>query len=572
MDISDLRRLTGATTLLDGFGAACEVSVTEPITAVVISVWHNNIRALLDAVGWGHERAYARSFPGGCSLAISAPIDALYAATDILEQSWLRTRATFVEQECDDFAQVVARLIDAISAERVPAMTALFDAASQHGVTFLGHDDSVSLGFGTGRAIWAMDALPAPNGVDWSQIHDIPVAMVTGTNGKSTTVRLAAAIGTAAGLRVGLSSSDWVKVGTEIVDTGDFSGPAGARLALRDARTQLAVIETARGGLMRRGLPMPRADVCLITNIAADHLGDYGIHDVPSLADAKFLLARAVAPGGCLVLNADDPELVRRAAAYDGRISWFTLAPGDRQINRWVEAGGDAAFVKNGVLTVARSGTLTPIIAVADFAPALGGAAQFNIANALGALAVASALDLPIKAMKTALAEFDNTPEQNPGRGNFIDLGGLKILIDFAHNPHGIAALARSVANIPANRRLIVLGQAGDRSDDDTREMTRAGWLAKPDMVVVKELMSKLRGRAVGEVPAVIVDELHALGAKPDGVVVAGTEFQAVRRSLEWARPGDFLMLLLHENRTPTMDLIDHLRRDNWQAGQPLPD
>ena len=171
------------------------------------------------------------------------------------------------------------------------------------------------------------------------------MALVTGTNGKSTTVRLTAAIVAAAGRVAGQCTSDWVRVGTEIVDTGDYSGPGGARQAARHPRTEVAILETARGGLMRRGLALPRADVCLITNVAADHLGEYGIIDVPTLADAKFLVAGALGPGGRLVLNADDPELVRRGARHDGDIAWFSLAPGAHGLDPWIAAGGPAAVL-----------------------------------------------------------------------------------------------------------------------------------------------------------------------------------------------------------------------------------
>ena len=240
---------------------------------------------------------------------------------------------------------------------------ALAAQAAARGVTYLGHDGTVSVGLGQGCQV--LESADAP--VDWAAVSDIPVAMVTGTNGKSTTVRLAAAIGAAAGKCVGLSSSDWVRVGGEILDEGDYSGPAGARLAVRDSRVEMAVIETARGGLMRRGLPVPQADVCVLTNIAADHLGTYGITDVASLADAKFQLADAVKPGGRLVLNADDAELVARSAAFEGQITWFGLDWSDAARDAWIACGGRAAFVQDGQMVLARDRTVVPVLAVADF-------------------------------------------------------------------------------------------------------------------------------------------------------------------------------------------------------------
>ncbi len=570
--LRDIRRLTGANFLMPCTGAAAEAPLEDATKGIAMALWRGETRALLDAVDWAEERIVMRAFEGGATLQISAPTDALYAATEIVEAGWNSAHARLTGGTPPERAAIAAKLKQKIASERNHAEVALAKAAETHGVTYLGHDGKVSLGLGQGAQVWEGSDVPDVADVNWQDIHDIPVAMVTGTNGKSTTVRLAAAIGAAAGRCVGLSSSDWVRVGGEILDEGDYSGPAGARLAVRDPRVGLAIIETARGGLMRRGLPVPQADACLLTNIAADHLGSYGITDVPALADAKFQLADAVRPGGRLILNGDDPELVARSARFGGDITWYGLDLDPAALQIWIDGRGHAVFVADGQLMLARDGQQIAVLPVADFKPGMGGAAKFNISNALGAIGLADALGLPVEAMAEGLASFSNSPDENPGRGNFIELGGATLLLDFAHNPHGILALAGAVGGIPAKRRLFLAGQAGDRSDEDTREMTRAIWTAKPDMVVIKELPKKLRGRQMGELPAVITDELTKLGAAADAMAVENTEFDAVKAALTWAKPGDFLVLLLHEDRKPTMDLIERLQQSSWKAGDPLPD
>ena len=569
--LHDIRRLTGANFLMPETGAAAEALIGDAEKAFTMVLWRREARALLDAVGWTNERVVMRAFDGGATLQISAPSDALYAATEIVEASWDAACARLSGKPGPDLNAEATRLRATITAERNPTEIALAAEAEKRGVTYLGHDGHVSVGLGTGAQVWAEGQAPLPDSVDWSTVHDIPVAMVTGTNGKSTTVRLAAAIGQAAGRCVGLSSSDWVRVGGEIVDEGDYSGPAGARLAVRDPRVDLAIIETARGGLMRRGLPLPRADACLLTNIAADHLGTYGITDVHAMADAKFQIADAVRPGGRLILNGDDPALVARSAQFDGNITWFGLNLDRTMLDIWITEGGHAVYVADGHMVLARDGSRTPILPIADFKPGMGGAAKYNISNALGAIGLADAFGLPVDAMTAGLAGFADTPEENPGRGNFIELGGATLLIDFAHNPHGVAALAEAVRAFPATRRLIIAGQAGDRSDEDTREMTRAIWAANPDMVVIKELPKKLRGRQHGELPAVIADELTVLGVSPDAKTMTDNEFEAVKAALNWAKPGDLLVLLLHEDRAPVMDLIERLRTSGWQASDAAP-
>jgi UDP-N-acetylmuramyl tripeptide synthase len=569
-NLKNLRRLTGANFLMADVGAAAEASLDDTNKAFVMALWRKAARELLDAVGWSESKVAMRAFDGGATLQISAPTDALYAATELVEASWAATLAKLSGDAFDGNASA-QKLREHIASELSPQEVALAREAKKRGVTYLGHDDKISLGLGCGAAVYDTADLPKPEAVDWASLRDIPVAMVTGTNGKSTTVRLAAAIGAAAGHCVGLSSSDWVRVGGEILDEGDYSGPAGARLAVRDPRVDLAIIETARGGLMRRGLPVPSADVCLLTNIAADHLGTYGIMDVTALADAKFQLSQAIRPGGRLVLNADDPELVLRSPQFEGDITWFGLDFDQATLDVWIANGGRAAFVSGGQMMLARDRKIAPVLPVNDFVPALGGAAKFNVYNALGAICLADALGLSVPAMASGLAGFTDSPDENPGRGNYIELGGLTLLIDFAHNPHGVAALAPAIKSFPSKRRLVSAGQAGDRSNQDTCDMIQAMWLMEPDMVVVAELPHLLRGREPGELTEVMSNELIRLGASEAGIIKTDTEFAAVLKSLEWARPGDFLALLVHEDRVKTMELLDTLRQSGWQAGDPMP-
>ncbi len=571
MTLTDVRRLTGVNFFMARTGAAAEATVPDASKGFAVALWRQFMRQLLDGVGWSEEPIAARSYPGGASLVIGAPLDALYTATDMIEWTWEAVENQLAGRQVTGLGDAVEDFKDRIVRESNPRLVALSQAAGNHGVTFLGGDETVSVGLGTGCKSWPEDSLPAAEDIDWTGVHDVPVAMVTGTNGKSTTVRLTAAIGAAAGRTVGLSSSDWVRVGGEVIEEGDYSGPAGARMAMQHPSVDLGIIENARGGLMRRGLSIPRADACLITNIAADHLGDYGITDVAALGDAKFLIARAVKPGGRLVLNGDDAGLVARSASHKGDITWYGLSLDKEALAVWIAGGGHAAFIENGKMVLASDGARHAILPVADFAPGLGGAARYNVSNALGAIALASALDLPVGAMTEALSAFKGTPEENPGRGNFYDLGGVRILVDFAHNPHGVTALAEALKDIPAERRLFLHGQAGDRGDDDIREMTRVIWKAGPDMIIVKELASKLRGRQLGEVPAVIVDELHRLGIRDDQFMQADSEIEAVRQALSWARPGDFLVLLLHAERKAAMAFLSSLTDMAWQAGDPLP-
>ena len=420
--------------------------------------------------------------------------------------------------------------------------------------------EHVTLGLGSGSLTWRIDDLPTPREVPWEQVSDIPVVLVSGTNGKTTTVRLLAAMIQAAGAVAGTTTTDRVEVGGEVLDEGDCSGPGGARTLLRDRRVEVAVLETARGGILRRGLAVRSADAAVVTNVAADHLGEFGVNDLGSLAETKLVAARVVKPNGRVVLNADDPELAARTGRFGAPVVWFSLDPDRPGFDDLLVAGHAGCTLEGGEL-VRYGEERRQVIARVDEVPiTFGGAARHNVANALAAIALAGAIGLPLDAVGAGLRGFRGSPEDNPGRGNLLDLDGIQILLDYAHNPHGLAALIQFALGLPAARRLITLGHAGDRSDEALREVARTAWTFRPDLVIVKELPEMLRGRSLGEVPAIMEDELLRLGASPAALVRAENDADAVRRALAWARPGDLLLLLVHTRRAEVLEILGEAR------------
>ncbi len=558
----DSRRLAGPSLLLDGPGAVLEAICPVGGEQALIEAWHGQARTMLGAVGWPGAAIASRRFAGGASLAIAAPPDGTYAATLVNEWACEAAAAEVAGGPLPPLELAAATIRQEIADDRDPAYIALAAEAARRGVACIRGERRVSLGLGAGSDRWYDDELPAPLEVDWSAIHDVPLVLITGTNGKSTTVRLLAAMARAAGKVAGLSSSDWVRVGDEILDRGDYSGPGGARLVLRDQRVELAVLELARGGILRRGLPVTRADVAIVTNIAADHLGEYGIQDADGIADAKLVVAKALKDGP-LILNADDPRLVERSAAVKAPIAWFTMAPAHGIRN--------GAALEHGMLVLRRDGASVPVVAAAEVRIAMGGAARHNLANALAALAGASALGLPVTAMAEALRSFGADEADNPGRGVYREIGGVKVLVDFAHNPHGVAALANLVASLSATRRLVLLGQAGDRTDAEMRALAGAVWAMRPNRIVIKEMESYLRGRQPGEIPALLRSELARLGAPEECMTVEDSETAGVRSAFRWAQEGDLLVLLSHAARTRTLAFLDELTAARWRPGDREP-
>jgi cyanophycin synthetase len=568
MKLLDSRRLTGPNLLLTRAGAVLEVSLVAEEAEAAIAAWREHVQNLLAMVGWTDEEIAVRRFSGGASLAFPAPIDSLYAATEVNELAWMAAEAALTGGPPPDLANETERLRTMIAHEANPALLALQGAAATHGVSFLWDDDEVSVGLGTGSFTWRADALPEPAAVPWSAVHDVPVLMVTGTNGKTTTVRLLASIAAAAGRVPGITSTDRIEIGGEVVDLGDYSGPGGARTLLRDRRVEIGILETARGGMLRRGLTLTGAQAALVTNIAADHLGEFGVLDLASLAEAKLLVALAVRPGGRIVLNADDPELLAAAGRLTHSITWFSLDAANPCVLAHLAAGDDACFLENGVLVLARGNDRTAVIRVEEIPVTLGGAARHNVANALGAIGIAAAAGFSVEAIAGGLRSLTS----NLGRAVSMELGSVNILVDYAHNPHGMAAIVNLARQLPGRRRLLVLGQAGDRDDEAIRDLARAAWPWLPDRIIVKELPEMLRGRNPGEVPAILRDELVHLGAAPESVTITGTELEAIREALAWAKPGDLLILLAHTQQSEVLSLLDRLRETGWRAGERLAD
>ncbi len=577
MRILDSRRLTGPNLLLDGPGAILDVALDGADPSRATGAWRAALGPLLEALGWGAATVVSRAHAGGLSLAFSAPPDTLYAATEVNEAAWQAATWTLdpaANAEPGEMpAHIVARLRAAVEAERKPWMDALAAQTQSHGVTMLVDDKRVSVGLGKGSRAWPAEDTPAVmDRIPWGDVADVPTALVTGTNGKTTTVRLLGAMATAAGFTAGVTSTDSVTVGGDEVASGDYSGPNGARTVLRDRRVEIAVLEVARGGILRRGLALPRVQAALVTNVANDHLGEFGIFDVEALADVKLVVAKAVGPKGRVVLNADDPRLLARGRALAAPVTWFTLDPAHPVLGDHRDRGGDACVLDGERLIAFRGDSRRDVVGVADVPIAFGGAARHNIANALAAIGVAMALGVPDDAIHAGLVAFASDAATNPGRANVWRIGGLTAIVDFAHNPHGLAALLELSSAMPAARRGLVIGQAGDRDDDSIREFARAAWTMHPDHVFVKEMEVYLRGRDLGVIPPIIEDELRRAGAAAEALSRWPDELAAVRRALVWARAGDLLVLTTHAQRDEVIALLTHLAQLGWVPGDPLPE
>ncbi|MEM1055767.1 MAG: Mur ligase family protein [Bacteroidota bacterium] len=557
MKLTDTRRLTGPNLLLDGPGAILDAETDQP--DALSTAWRARLTEALHALGWGETETAVRAYAGGISLAFEAPLDALYTATEVNEWAFARAVGDLGGDGTAALGDVgedhtLDSLRASAEAERNPGLLALEAEASQHGVAFLWDDDEVSVGLGTGSQTVAVDALP--ESPDWSAIHDISVALVTGTNGKSTTSRMLGAIVRAAGRIPGMTSTDGIVIGDEMVESGDYSGPGGARTALRDKRVEVGVLEVARGGILRRGLGLPRATAAAVTNLGEDHLGEYGIHTVAQLAEAKFVVAKSLGRGGALVTNHDDPHCHRNGLLLEpglrergAHLVWTGLRPDSLP-------DGPAVSVVDGEIVRREATDWVRLVPVVDLPAAMGGAARYNVRNALTAAGLAHALGLPDAAIRDGLTAFTSDTKTNPGRGNVFDLHGATVWVDFAHNAHGLAAVTQTVAALPAERRLVMISHAGDRTDREIRGVAEAVSGLDAERYLVADLPDYRRGREPGEVQALLRETLLARGIPADRIAEADDPEAGTRLALDWARPGDFLLLLVLSRREAALEAI----------------
>lgn len=576
------RRLTGPNLYFVECGAVLEA--LPPFSLEDLEAWAVRLRTMRDRLGWPDGPVVVRRHPAGAILACAAPEDQLFTATELNEWAW-QAGASF-EAGSDlphapghpalgDAAQALATLQALSRAEAQPRLMQLLSSAAERGIPAFLDDETLSLGAALRGRSWPRSSLPDPGEVPWPALGSVPIALVTGSNGKTTTVRLVAAMGTAAGWRMGYTCTDGVSIGDDLRCSGDYSGPAGARLVLRDPMVEGAVLETARGGILRRGLAMCEAQAAIVTNVSADHFGEYGIHDLEDLADTKLVVTRVLAPGGgMLVLNAEDPVLLRRGEQWDGTLGWFALAGDHPRLVAHRVAGGATCGVQGQRLLLHAANVAHDLGSLEELPLAAGGAARYNIANMAGAALLAWGLGIPVAAIREVLGRFGSHRRDNPGRLERWNFPELTLIMDYAHNPEGLEGLLAVAETLRSTGRLgLVLGQAGNREDGSIRALARRAAAARPAFVVVKEMESYIRGRRPGEVPRILSEELIRAGIPPAHQSMRNSELLAARELLGWAQPGDVLVLPIHDlqARLAVATLLDQLVDSGWSPGTDLP-
>jgi cyanophycin synthetase len=373
----------------------------------------------------------------------------------------------------------------------------------------------------------------------------IPIVAVTGVNGKTTTTRLCTHIFRSLGRRVGMTNTEGIYFDGRRIESGDCSGPQSAQKVLANPLVEVAVLETARGGVLRAGLGFDRCDVAVVTNIGdGDHLGLNGVNDLEMLAKVKRVIVDVVPPHGFAVLNADDPLVAAMAEKCKGGVIYFAVSSENEIIQKHRAAGGRAVFIKRDFVVLAEGEVEIPLVALAHVPVTHGGRIRFQIENVLASVAAASALSVPRDSIRTALETFSPHLDGSPGRFNLLEVNGATVVVDYGHNTSALAAIVDAFAHFPHSRRRALYSAAGDRRDCDMTELGRMLGDHFDSVILYEDRY--VRGRAEGEIMRLMRQGVNE-GKRVREVEEIRGAITSVERALAQVQPGELLLLQADE-------------------------
>ncbi len=381
-----------------------------------------------------------------------------------------------------------------------------------------------------------------------------PIIAVTGTNGKTTTTRLAAYIVNQAGFKVGFTCSDGIYINGELVEKGDCSGPLSAAFVLDNKEINFAVLECARGGILRAGLAFDQCDVAIITNVAEDHLDLKGVNTIAQLAEVKALVAMAVKPEGYAILNADDDLVYAIHKKLSCKLAYFSLDANNERIAEHCAKGGIAIVPENGCLTILDGTNKIPVAMVADIPITFNGLAEFNVANAMAAVLATYLAGVNIADIKTALGHFVPSATLTPGRMNFFQFRNFSVIVDFAHNPHGFKAIRKLVTSLDATRKIAIIAGTGDRRDEDIISIAEEAAIIFDELVIRQDI--SLRGRPGQEIIDLVLRGIHNIDPNKKTTVIE-RESEAIEFAFKTAPKGSLIFI----TSDMILDAVNHVQQ-----------
>lgn len=387
----------------------------------------------------------------------------------------------------------------------------------------------------------------------------IPIIAITGTNGKTTTSRLTAHIVKSSGYKVGFTTSDGVYIQNQMMMTGDCTGPRSAEFVLKDPTVDFAVLECARGGILKNGLAFQTCDIAIVTNISADHIGLGGIDTLEQMARVKGVVPETVTRNGYAILNADDELVYNLKKELQCNVALFSMDEKNKRVQQHCKRGGIAAVYENEYITIMKGMWKIRVERVVDIPLTFGGKAVHNIMNTLPSVLAAYLAKIDLETIKEAVKTFIPSPVQTPGRLNIFEFKNFKFLVDFAHNPAGLDLLCDFVNKLESTKKVGIISGTGDRRDEDIREIGRIS-AANFDEIIIRQ-DKNLRGRSAEEIVNLLVEGIDEAKTADIPVHIIQNEQEAILFAYKNAYPGS-LITIMCDVVPDALEFIKHLKEE----------
>ncbi len=558
-DISDTR-LMGPSIYFNDTGAVLDIILFgKDIEYIpeIIKLWEIELKRVMYALNLLEYKTGIRIYSQGFKYAVSFPPDLLNCGMSILCQVWASVYNKYINGEFDPLQKILDTIEPEIRQELNLKYREICKEASKRSLNVFLNKSNICIGSGKYGFRANINNISLKD-IPWDDIKEVPSVLVTGTNGKTTTVRMTAYIASLIGKTVGYCSTDWVMIGDKVVEEGDLSGPAGSLEVMTNPDVEIAVLEVARGGLVRRGIIANYVKGSTVVNISEDHMGQDGIENLSSMAETKSLVYKAVENSGYSIINLDDKEIGKIVDKVQGRKIFITKRTLS-EISPYIKDTEHICFIKDNAFYWKTLEHEFMIATFADTPITVNGKALHNIENAMNAICLSYVLGFTWEEIAKGLKTYENTAQNNRGRTNVFRYSGGTIILDFAHNPSAIGAiLDMGRTYLGDNSKLyMLLGNTGDRVEL-TDGICQKAIDYNVDVVLIKELPQYLRGAKLGELTQKIETTLLKKGMKKDQLIMIGSEEEALAYTFKALKLGDVCVFLCHSSTAKILEELNN--------------
>lgn len=543
-------RLLGQSRFFSVAGAVIDISCDKDNNQQIAELFEDELHYVLAKLPVKVYDVKVLVFQNGINIALSYPYDLLMVACDMLDWLWLEI-VDFFDNDLPIRRQKAVKIFTQMIEENQQLiLRKIYTKAQNLKLNFSIYKDIIILGSGVRQFRIKQNQVTKLTDIPWKKIANVPSILVTGTNGKTTTTRLTEFICRKAKLKSGYCSTDWVMINGRLVEEGDLSGPSGHQYVLMNPKVEVAVLEAARGGIVKRGLLPNYATVATITNISYDHIGQNGINTLDDLAHAKGVVYDALAEDGIAVINLDDPYITK--LNITNRKAYLSTKLDATSICTYLTADNYVVYLEHGAVVLQTLHEKFVLNKIDEIPLTVYGLASYNYENVLHAVALSYAVGVTPEQISFGLKKFGADDKSNFGRWNYYkSLEHGHLVVDIAHNPAGLDNILRLASGFKAlkgvNGKLgLMYGNTADRRDT-IPEIVRIILAYQVDEVIIKEFQESLRGSQLGEMPQVFYDELIKQGYPVEQIKVIPNELEATHYIWETAQHDDMYLLCSHE-------------------------